>query len=185
VPVRQVRLLYILAEASDGLYVVDQHAAHERVRYEALAADEAAGRPPARQRLLAPLIVDLAPGLVEVLVERQDEVAAAGFVAEPFGAASVRVREVPADLRLPGQVLRDLLAELADPSDRAPAAHRRRALLACRSAVRAGDALAPAEMARILEELGRCREGATCPHGRPTVRRLGWDEIAAWFRRRA
>lgn len=185
VPLRQLRLLYILAEGPDGLYLVDQHAAHERVRYEAIEREERIGRGPSRQRLLPPLVLDLPASLAEVCIDRAAEVAAAGFAAAAFGPSSVRVTEVPSGIALPGQVLRDLLAGLADPTDTAPSGHRRRALMACRTAVRAGDALAPAEMARILADLGLCVAPATCPHGRPTVHRLGWDEVGAWFRRRA
>jgi len=185
VALRQVRLTYILAEGPDGLYVVDQHAAHERVRYEEIGRADATGRAPARQRLLPPLVLDLPPALVEVAAARGADLTAAGFDADPFGPASVRVREVPAGMRLPGQVLRDLLEALGDPTDNAPAAHRRRALLACRTAVRAGDALGLAEMGAILATLAVCQAPATCPHGRPTVRRLAWDEVGGWFRRRA
>ncbi|MCL6596915.1 MAG: hypothetical protein K6V73_12020 [Firmicutes bacterium] len=185
-PLRQLRLTYILAEGPDGLYVVDQHAAHERVRYEALEeAEGRGGEGVARQRLMPAAVVDLTPALVEALEAYAGEVALAGFRAEPFGGASVRIAEAPADVRLPGQVLRDLLSLLSDPGEAAPPAHRRRALMACRTAIRAGDALAPPEMARILDLLARCRFPATCPHGRPTVHRLPWDEVAAWFRRRA
>lgn len=184
-PIRQLRLVFIVAEGADGLYLIDQHAAHERVRYEAIEAAERAGRGPARQRLLPPLVLPLPAALVEVLAERENDVREAGFVATPFGPDAARVTEAPAGVDLPGQLLRDLLGSLGDPTDSAPAEHRRRALLACRSAVRAGDALAPAEMARILADLAACRAPWTCPHGRPTVHRLTWDEMAGFFRRRA
>jgi DNA mismatch repair protein MutL len=184
----QFRDTYILAAARDGLVLVDQHAAHERVLYERHLADAAAARVD-RQRLLFPSILD-APATRLLAFERsRDLLRELGFVIEPFGGASLRVEEVPASIPAAAAegLIRDLLATLAE-SDRTDRLqdlrHRIAALSACHAAVRAGEALQPEGMRRIIRDLGRARSPMTCPHGRPTMLHLPLERIEREFRRR-
>ncbi len=178
-PLGQVADAYVVAEGPDGLYLLDQHAAHERVFFERLAAP----RPVATQPLVAPLPVSLGPERYRRWEEAAQEIAAAGFTVEPFGDGAVLLRAAPA--ALPG----DPAAMLVGVLDRldghgAGPAEVRRAMAACKAAIKAGQRLAAADIAALLDDLGRCEEPFTCPHGRPTVVRLGVDELGRLFRRR-
>jgi DNA mismatch repair protein MutL len=173
VPIGQLAAAYILAEGPDGLYIVDQHAAHERVFFERFE------RAVARQLLLQPAAVELGDPPVA-------ELAAAGFTLEPFGPGTWLLRAVPADLsgREPLALLRDFVAHLAEePVAEPPQRRAARALAACKAAVKAGDPLTAGEMAALLEDLASCRQAYTCPHGRPTVLRLTYPELERRFGR--
>ena len=173
-PLAQLAASYILAEGPDGLYVVDQHAAHERVFFEQFE------RAVARQSLLQAMPLDLAePPLLELQ--------AAGFTLEPFGGGAWLLREIPADLsgREPTALVADFVARLGDePGAEPPQRRAARALAACKAAVKAGDPLTLGEMVALLERLSACREAYTCPHGRPTVLRLSYPELERRFGRR-
>lgn len=172
-PLGQLAASYILAEGPDGLYVVDQHAAHERVYFERFE------RAVARQMLLQPATVELAdPPLAEL--------GAAGFALEAFGPGTWLLREVPGDLsgREPLALLRDFVARLGEePAAEPPQRRAARALAACKAAVKAGDPLTAVEMAALLEDLAACTQAYTCPHGRPTVLRLSYPELERRFGR--
>jgi DNA mismatch repair protein MutL len=188
----QLHGTYLLLEAKDGLLLVDQHAAHERVLYESLrAAWREAGVP--RQALLVPETLELEPATQAALAERAGEVAALGYEVEPFGAEAVVVRAVPALLadRDPLGGLRGLAEQLAEGELALPhagsrwldAADRLFASLACHSARRAGDALAPAEQRALADALDAIPWAPTCPHGRPVAVPIATAEIARRFGR--
>jgi DNA mismatch repair protein MutL len=188
----QLHGTYLLLEAKDGLLLVDQHAAHERVLYESLrAAWREAGVP--RQALLVPETLELEPAAQAALVERSEEVAALGYEVEPFGAGAVVVRAVPALLaeRDPLGGLRGLAEQLAEGELALPragsrwldAADRLFASLACHSARRAGDALVPAEQRALADALDAIPWAPTCPHGRPVAVPIATAEIARRFGR--
>ena len=176
--------------ATDGedLLVVDQHTAHERVRFEALQA-RAEERAAESQMLLTPLVVTLAPRLRGPLEASLPDLRALGYDLEPFGGDAVRVRAVPALLRA-GDPAAELQAVLEEVTDRegaewAVAGRRDRlaATLACHSAVRAGQPLNSEAMAAIVRELGRTVHPTLCPHGRATVVRLPRQDVTRWFGR--
>ncbi|HEY8414582.1 MAG TPA: DNA mismatch repair endonuclease MutL [Thermaerobacter sp.] len=188
-PLGQVAGTYLACAGPDGLYLVDQHAAHERIYFERfLRAGE--GEPVPGQILAVPVTVDLAPAEHSLLMEHRDRIEHLGFRIEPFGATSVLVRAVPAPLadRPSAALLADLLSRLVSeavtgtggPLDADRAA---RILAACKAAVKARDRLHPEEMMRLLRDLAACRHPYACPHGRPTVVRLGEDELARLFGR--
>ena len=182
----QLQGTYILAQAPDGLLIIDQHAAHERVLYESLAtAPESAGP---RQTLLFPLTVELDPVSAAWIETHLPELQAAGFEMEPFGGATFLLRAVPACLA--DQDLASLVPEMV--AELAPGQHdldneqlRRRLhlIMACRGAVKAGQRLSREEMHHLLVQLDAAAVSSHCPHGRPLWRLLTMPEIRQNFRR--
>ncbi len=178
-PLGQVAAAFIAAEGPDGLYLIDQHAAHERVFFERLAA----ARTMRSQPLVAPLPVSLGLERYRRWEEAAAGLAAAGYTVEPFGEDAVLLRAVPADLA--AEPVQALLGVLDRLEGHAPGpAEVRWAMAACKAAIKAGQHLAPEEVAALLRDLAACEEPFTCPHGRPTVVRLGADDLARMFRRR-
>ena len=184
----QHRLTYIVASDGEDLLLVDQHAAHERVRFEGLLG-QLAGRGAESQRLLEPLVIELAPELRPLLEANGAALAELGYDVEAFGGGSTRLRAAPAILgsRDPGlaleRVLRDLAEREAGEWVVTGARARLAATLACHSAVRAGQGLSGESMAAIVRDLGQTREPLVCPHGRPTLVRVPREDVSRWFGR--
>jgi DNA mismatch repair protein MutL len=181
---------YLIAEGLAGLYLVDQHAAHERVLLEALSA--ALSGPLEQQLLLEPLVLDVPPDVVQVASDTAADLLRLGFAVEPFGTRQLLVRGVPGVLaeRQPQRVLHEALAALSNGSHgllvepHASWAERLAIVLACKSAVRAGDVLAVPEMESLLRQLGEAALCRTCAHGRPTAILLSHAQLAREFGRR-
>jgi DNA mismatch repair protein MutL len=181
---------YVIAEGSAGLYLVDQHAAHERVLLEDLRA-ALLGRSE-QQLLLEPLVVDVPPAAVALAEDASVDLAALGFAVEAFGPRQVLVRAVPGVLvdRQPERVLQETLVTLATNShglvieQHASWSERLSIVLACRSAVRAGDTLLVPEMESLLRRLGEAAICRTCAHGRPTAILLSHAQLERQFGRR-
>lgn len=175
---------YILLEAPDGIVFLDQHAAHERILFDALSS---ASRTEPAQRLLRAAVVDLLPKEAARLRRLLDELAGLGFDVEPFGGDSFVIHAVPAALAAipPDSLLREVLESVPEASRphgiELLAALARTA--ACHQAVRAGQRLKTEEIRRLLESLDRTRISATCPHGRPLWFKLTFAEIARLFHR--
>jgi DNA mismatch repair protein MutL len=184
----QHRLVYIVASDGDELLLVDQHTAHERVRFEGLL-DRAGRHAVESQGLLEPLVLNLAPDLRPILDAHAEALRELGYDVEPFGGGSTRVRAVPAVLgtRDPGLAIERLLRELKEreAADWTVATTRDRvaATLACHSAVRAGQPLNLEQMASIVRDVFRTAHPTLCPHGRPTMVRLPREELSRWFGR--
>ncbi len=184
----QVHDTYIVAQTRDGLVVVDQHAAHERLVYERLKAGlEKTGI--ARQMLLIPEVVELDPADVDRLTERADELARFGLAIEAFGPGAVAVRETPALLGAidAGALLRDLAEHLAEWDEALPIERRLMhvaATMACHGSVRAGRRLKPEEMNALLREMEATPNSGQCNHGRPTYVELKLTDIERLFGRR-
>jgi DNA mismatch repair protein MutL len=184
----QHRLTYIVASDGDELVLVDQHTAHERVRFERLL-DRAERHTVQSQGLVTPLVIELPPDLRPVLDAHVETLRELGFDVEAFGGASTRLRAVPALLgqKDPGPALEHLLRDLAErgEADWAVAGTRDRlaATLACHSAVRAGQPLNEESMAAIVRDLFGTAHPTLCPHGRPTVVRVPREELSRWFGR--
>jgi DNA mismatch repair protein MutL len=186
---------YLVLEDKDGLLLVDQHAAHERVLYEQLRHSWKEGAV-ARQALLAPEVVELAPADRAALDAELELAARVGFELEPFDEAALAVRAVPALLagRDPQVLVRGLADELRqagevgnrprDDSRLLDAADRVFASLACHSARTAGEVLEPREQAALLESLDGIPWAPTCPHGRPVAVPVSLAEIERRFGRR-
>jgi DNA mismatch repair protein MutL len=176
----QVRGTFLVCSGSDGLYVLDQHAAAERVTFDRLRrAFEA--RSMATQRLLIAEVVELLPGEVTVLDEHAAEVAALGVELRAVGPNAVAVHAVPTLLMRgrPERIVRDLVAELGRAATRpfGDAADMVLATMACHGSIRAGDALSREEAVALLRALDHIDFGGHCPHGRPVVTRIGYDEL--------
>ncbi|MDH7488259.1 MAG: DNA mismatch repair endonuclease MutL [Anaerolineae bacterium] len=180
----QLAQMYIIAEGPDGLYLIDQHAAHERVMYDQLMAQQAAAQA-AAQQLLQPLPVELTPLQMSTLEEALGDLAALGFEIEPFGEDTCLVRAVPAAIAGDdvATVLRDTLNELGQEPPPPVQGHRVTAVVACHGAVRAGKTLTVEEMRALVEQLERSEFPRTCPHGRPTVLHLSMGLLAREFGR--
>jgi DNA mismatch repair protein MutL len=184
----QVHETYIVAQTREGIVIVDQHAAHERLVYERLKeALERSGV--ARQILLIPEIVDLDEADVERLVARTEELARYGLVLESFGPGAVAVRETPATLGEidAGALVRDLAEHMAEWDEALPLERRLMhvaATMACHGSVRAGRRLRPEEMNALLREMEATRNSGQCNHGRPTYVELKLTDIERLFGRR-
>jgi DNA mismatch repair protein MutL len=185
--VGQVGLTYIVAEAPEGMYLIDQHAAHERITYERLMAQHAGGAVET-QGLLLPQSVALAPAAAALLLGNQEQLAAWGFGLDAWGEG-VLVRSVPATL--PAEELPKALHELADHlagrGGSTPLDWREAMLttLSCHTSVRAGQALSLDEMRQLLRQLEQCISPRTCPHGRPTMILMSPAQLERQFGRRA
>jgi len=178
----QVMGAYIVAEGPDGIYVIDQHAAHERVRYDAISARRAAKQPDV-QGLLQPGTLELTPRQAAVLAGVLPTLAELGFAMEPFGERSYLVRSVPAHL-VKGwdAALRDLLEELGG-EEKSRWEEKAVASVACHNAIRSGQALGMEEMQELVRQLEGTANPHTCPHGRPTIVKLERDYLERHFGR--
>ena len=184
----QVHETYIVAQTRDGVVIVDQHAAHERLVYERMKT-ELEGGAVSRQALLLPEVVNLDPAEAERMVARTDELAELGLVVEGFGAGAVLVRETPAllgDCDVQG-LIRDIADDLAENG--APLALKERmgeicGTMACHGSVRAGRRLTAAEMNALLRQMEATPHSGQCNHGRPTYVELKLSDIEKLFGRR-
>jgi DNA mismatch repair protein MutL len=185
----QVSQSYIITEGPDGMYLVDQHAAHERILLERMIA-ALRERAVASQLLLDPLPVELAPAELEIVSEHLEQLRAIGFEIEPFGAESLLVRAVPAALsKAQTGELRELLVALAG-ADAEAASHGETweehalANVACRAAIKAGQSLASEEQRELIRQLEGAKARQSCCHGRPTMVRLSFAALEREFDRR-
>ncbi len=183
----QAHETYLVFEAPDGLLLVDQHAAHERVVFERLRAQAREGGI-VRQTLLVPRTVDLSTSRRANLDARKDQMQKLGFELEPFGGGTLAVKSVPALLQ--NADLDALLAAVADdlgegesPEAADRAFHRALATVACHAVVRAGQRLDRTQVDALLEQMGETPGSGTCPHGRPVAIRLPRGELERRFRR--
>ncbi len=180
----QIQNAYIVCEGPDGVYFIDQHAAHERVLYESLLRSRGET---AAQLLLEPQVVEVAGSLLGSIDEHRQALRDRGFEVEPFGTRHAIVRSVPRGVRPTGDlvpVIASVIDALDAPSAPSDAFDRVTATIACHSAVRFGDSLAPELMRELIERLEGTDIGAFCPHGRPTVVRLPALQLDRDFGRR-
>ncbi|TAJ20393.1 MAG: DNA mismatch repair protein MutL, partial [Dehalococcoidia bacterium] len=183
-PLGQIEGTYIVAESSDGMVLIDQHAAHERVLYEEVRARLAAGDRPS-QPLLDSALVTLSAPQAALIAGGTRDLAAIGWEIEAADGAAVIVRAVPAALagRDVTRALTDYLERL-DAEERLSGPDRAAATLACRAAVMAGDRLDATQQRALLDALAKCDTPPTCPHGRPTMLRLSRAALERSFARR-
>ena len=179
---------YIVAQTRDGVVIVDQHAAHERLVYERMKEGMAAGGVP-RQALLMPEVVELDPAEAERVSARAGELADLGLVLEPFGPGAVLVRETPAALGETDAagLVRDIADDLAENGAALALKERLEAVastMACHGSVRAGRRLSAPEMNALLRQMEATPHSGQCNHGRPTYVELKLADIERLFGRR-
>ncbi len=181
----QVQNLYIVAEGPGGMYLVDQHAAHERVLYEAVREEMREAGLEA-QGLLEPVVVELTPAQEEVFEANRAEWARYGFQLEAFGLHTLLLRGLPSFLSNadPREAFLSVLEDMGEGKDAADWEERIVSSIACHSAVRAGKSLAHQEMAHLLAQLEATEQPNTCPHGRPTMVHLSAAHLEREFGRR-
>jgi DNA mismatch repair protein MutL len=186
-PLGQVRDSFILAVNEEGLWIIDQHVAHERVLFEKVMRERDTEQVQ-RQRLLMPLLIDLLPAQMVVFAQIADELERNGFEAEPFGPRTLAVKAAPVGLE--GKELELMLGDLLSVDERSGAvenaeARRRRiaASIACHAAVKINMPLEREKIEWLLRELGKTEHPTSCPHGRPIALRYSHKEIERAFQR--
>lgn len=190
-PLGQLRNSFILAVNDDGLWIIDQHVAHERVLFEKILASRDV-EAVQRQRLLMPLLVELQPWQMIVFAEISDELNKNGFEAEPFGPRTLAVKAAPVGLE--GRELERMLAEVIEQTGGSASESTRRqdletlrgriaASIACHSAIKINTPLESQKVEWLLKELSKTKFPTSCPHGRPIALRYSWREIQRAFQR--
>jgi DNA mismatch repair protein MutL len=190
-PLGQLRESFILAAGDDGLWIIDQHVAHERVLFEKILRDRQVEQIQ-RQRLLMPMLVELKPSQMVVFARIAEELDRNGFEVEPFGPQTLAVKAAPVGLE--GAALERMLAEVIEQSaadsdemkqneDLAALRRRIAASIACHSAIKINTPLDPVRMEWLLLELAKTSHPTSCPHGRPIALLYSWKEIQRAFHR--
>ncbi len=190
-PMGQLRESFILAVGEDGLWIIDQHVAHERVLFEKILRDRQVEKVQ-RQRLLMPLLVELKPEQMVVFAAIAEELQGNGFEVEPFGPQTLAVKAAPVGLE--GAMLERMLAQVieqssADPEetrqdqDLATLRTRIAASIACHAAIKVNTPLDPVRIEWLLGELAKTEHPTSCPHGRPIALLYSWKEIQRAFHR--
>jgi DNA mismatch repair protein MutL len=181
----QANSTFIIAEGPTGLYMIDQHAAHERILYD-LFDEQLSGGAVQSQAMLEPVAVAVTPEQMLALDENLDLLSQAGFVLEPFGTDTCLVRAIPALAGRggPADLVNEVLNELQTAPETGSARERALAAMACKAAVKAGATLDVQEMRELVVQLERTLRPATCPHGRPTMIHLSHTQLEREFGRR-
>ena len=186
-PLGQIRNSFILAVNEDGLWIIDQHVAHERVLFERILRQRSAQQVES-QRLLMPLVIELTPAQQAIFSDIAEELAHNGFEAEPFGARSVAVKIAPAgvDAAQIEHMLNEIFEQLTreDQAINLEAVRTRiAASIACHAAIKVNMPLEQNKMEWLLAELAKTEHPMTCPHGRPVVLRYSMQDIQKAFKR--
>lgn len=184
IPLGEVADCFIVAKKGQDLYIIDQHAAHERIRYDTFC--HRVEHMPSQQLLTAEF-VEADPEDMILLTERQDVFTDLGYIYSVAGPTTLRVEEVPCDLKTSdiADSLQDIcrLLHENDVADKAVLRHRSLAYLSCHGAVKAGDRLNIRQMKQLIEDLFHTEKPYVCPHGRPIIVRFTPDDLAKLFKR--
>ncbi|MBO4632224.1 MAG: DNA mismatch repair endonuclease MutL [Lentisphaeria bacterium] len=175
---------YIIAEKADGLILIDQHAAHERILYERILKGVDGSL---SQRLLIPVTLELSRAEIVFVRKNNALLEKIGFEAEPFGSNTIKLNAIPAALSQDssGILFKDMLANLTESGSPGEAIdHEKIAMCACKAAVKANDQLTMEEAVALLRQLSYCDLPFACPHGRPTILNISMKEIERRFGRR-
>ncbi|MFC1810126.1 DNA mismatch repair endonuclease MutL [Patescibacteria group bacterium] len=187
-PLTQIAKSYILAENEEGLVLIDQHAAHERVRYEELI-NQLEKKSPEKQQLLLPLEIELSALEVEMFENNKKVFEDLGFEIESFGGNTFIIHAVPSPISNENiqNILQEVLADLSDDkSTRAVKNPQEKVLeyMACRSAIKFGKDLSYNEMVELIKQVDKLKRPYTCPHGRPSMVKLTYHELEKMFKRK-
>ena len=190
-PLGQLRESFILAAGDDGLWIIDQHVAHERVLFEKILRDRQVEQVQ-RQRLLMPMLVELKPEQMVVFARIAEELENNGFEVEPFGPQTLAVKAAPVGLegaeleRTLGEVIEQSAADSDEPPQNESLSRLRSriaASIACHSAIKVNTALDQKRIEWLLLELAKTSHPTSCPHGRPIALLYSWKEIQRAFHR--
>jgi DNA mismatch repair protein MutL len=183
----QLRESFILATNEEGLWIIDQHVAHERVLFEKVLRERQVEQVQ-RQRLLMPMLIELTPAQMIQFAQIAAELDRNGFEAEPFGPRTLAIKAAP--IGLEGRELERMLIEVLEQCEREEQSENLEAMrtrvaasIACHSAIKVNTPLDPARMEWLLAELAKTEHPTSCPHGRPIVLRYSWKEIQKAFHR--
>jgi DNA mismatch repair protein MutL len=186
-PLGQLHESFIIAAGRDGLWIIDQHVAHERILFERVLRERAAGRPELQQ-LLMPIVLQLSASQQFEYGRIADELNATGFETEPFGQRTIAVKAAPAGL--PAAQVEQVIFEILETAERelrsASLDEIRRdiaATIACRAAIKVNMKLEPPKVEWLLKALAECEYPMTCPHGRPIALRYSTKDILRSFHR--
>jgi DNA mismatch repair protein MutL len=180
----QLANTYIIAEGPNGLYLIDQHAAHERILYDRVLA-QWSQKEVEVQGLLQPITIELSPREEETLKANEEFLAEFGFTIEPFGNRSYLIRAVPALMARANiiEIISALLDSLASKESPNPWEEKIAQSLACHGAIRAGQQLSNDEMRELIKQLEQTKQPRSCPHGRPTMIHLSSHQLEREFGR--
>jgi DNA mismatch repair protein MutL len=180
----QLSNTYIIAEGPNGLYLIDQHAAHERILYDRISA-QWAQKEVEVQGLLQPITIELSPREEETLRASKEFLAEFGFTIEPFGNRSYMIRAIPALMGRANiiEIISVLLDNLASKESPSPWEEKIAQSLACHGAIRAGQQLSNEEMRELIKQLEQTKQPRACPHGRPTMIHLSSHQLEKEFGR--
>jgi DNA mismatch repair protein MutL len=180
----QLANTYIIAEGPDGLYLIDQHAAHERILYDRILA-QWSKKEVEVQGLLQPITIEFSPREEETLKASKESLAEFGFDVEPFGNRSYLIRTIPALVARANiiEIISALLDSLAGQESLNPWEEKIAQSLACHGAVRAGQQLSNEEMRELIKQLEQTKQPRACPHGRPTMIHLSAHQLEKEFGR--
>ena len=180
----QLANTYIIAEGPNGLYLIDQHAAHERILYDRISA-QWAQKEVEVQGLLQPITIELSPREEETLRASKEFLAEFGFTIEPFGNRSYMIRAIPALMAKANiiEIISVLLDNLASKESPSPWEEKIAQSLACHGAIRAGQQLSNEEMRELIKQLEQTKQPRACPHGRPTMIHLSSHQLEKEFGR--
>jgi DNA mismatch repair protein MutL len=186
-PLGQLRESFILAVNDEGLWIIDQHVAHERVLFEKVLRDREIEKVQ-RQQMLMPMLIDLMPEQMIVFARIAAELERNGFEAEPFGPRTIAIKAAPVGLE--GRQLERMLTEVLEQTERETqsenleaARTRIAASIACHAAIKINTRLDPKRMEWLLAELAKTEHPTSCPHGRPIALRYSWKDIQRAFQR--
>ena len=186
-PLGQLRESFILAVNDEGLWIIDQHVAHERILFERVLKDREVERVQ-RQQLLMPMLVDLLPEQMIVFARIAEELDRNGFEAEPFGPRTIAIKAAPVGLE--GRQLERMLTEVLEHTERETQSENLEAVrtriaasIACHAAIKINTRLDPRRMEWLLAELAKTEHPTSCPHGRPIALRYSWKDIQRAFQR--
>jgi DNA mismatch repair protein MutL len=175
---------YILAESEDGLYIIDQHTAHERVNFEKMKRkiQEQTGN---RQSLLHPIVVSMLPDEISFILSHAEDLINSGFNVEQIGPNALAIREIPAFIEagMETDLLHKMISHLASGDPLIKVYEDIAAMKACKASIKKNDVISPSVLNGILEELSHCEEPSRCPHGRPTMIKITQRDLDKMFLR--
>lgn len=183
--VGQIHFTYIITETSDGFYLIDQHAAHERILYEKYLNEFINGKI-LKQILLTPIILEFSLSTKEKLFQHKELLYKLGFEFEDFGGNSISLRSVPNNYTYKNykQLLEEILQNIENDLDiKSNSIDKLIYTMACKNAIKAGDKLNFKEIENLIKELDKCKNPYTCPHGRPTMIKFDYIDIEKKFKR--